>query len=137
MVERTPANAVDNLLALGLTLDQVESLKRQGFVARETRGSGRPYFKLRFRSRGKQVVRYLGSDVERAARVAAELQELQTSRRLDLELSRVIAEAARMLRVTKSTSRTALVEQGFTFHGYDIRRNRSTHESKGSEESRT
>ena len=68
------------LSRLRLSNADYQALARQGFVARETRGT-RTYFKLRFRRAGKQIVRYLGSQAQLSAQVEQELKQLQRERR--------------------------------------------------------
>ncbi len=60
------------LSALRLEASDYELLRRQGFVAIESRGQ-RCYFKLRFRRDGRQVVRYIGDEIQANA-VADELK---------------------------------------------------------------
>ena len=48
------------LASLRISADDLRELARQGFVCEEKRGN-REYYKLRFRSGGRQVVRYLGN----------------------------------------------------------------------------
>ena len=82
------------LVRLGLTTAELETLRRQGSVSRERRGR-RWLYKLRFRVDGRQVTRYVGTDVEKAAEVQQGLREWQGDRHLDLELGRLVRQAKR------------------------------------------
>jgi hypothetical protein len=114
------------LAELRLQADHYEDLRRQGFVAREKRGDHGVYFKLRFRSRGKQEVRYLGTDADFARAVARELRELQQSGRAERRLRALIAEARRLLRDGKRQLEPLLEQRGLHFHGMAIRRRQET-----------
>jgi hypothetical protein len=89
------------LAALGLSSDDLEALKRQGFVATDYRHRGRrlygPYFKLRWRRKGRQKVLYLGQARHRAEQVRAALTEWQRPSRLMRQLSRLLDETRRRL----------------------------------------
>ncbi len=113
------------LAQLRLTSDDLAALCRQGFVTAERRGNC-TYFKLRFRRDRQQVVRYVGCDPDRAAAVQQELNILQDERKKELELSRLTDAAKRMLRQSKRALTPVLAEEGFAFHGYQIRRRRSS-----------
>jgi hypothetical protein len=117
-------SSVSLLQALGLTPLQLQALARQGFVACESRDTHGPYFKLRFRVGGRHVVRGLGRDPDFAAQVESAILELQKRRRRELEMSRLVAEAAQMLRTATKVLREPLAECGFHFHGLAIRRTR-------------
>jgi hypothetical protein len=106
---------------LGLSPAHDHDLSRQGFVARERRRN-RSYFKLRFRSGNRQIVRSLGTDAQLARAIARELRQLQSARRAELRLRRLIAEARRLLRSTTQTLKPLLEERGFRLHGRAIRR---------------
>ncbi len=89
----------------------------------ERRGE-RTYFKLRFRRGGSQSVRYIGPDAAQAAAVQRELDELQEERQKELKLARLTDTAKRMLRESKRVLAPVLAEEGFGFHGYEVRRHR-------------
>lgn len=112
------------LAQLRLTSDDLAALRRQGFVTAEPRGD-RTYFKLRFRRDRQQVVRYVGCDPDHAAAVQQELNILREERRKELELSRLTDAANTVLRQSKRALAPVLAEEGFAFHGYEIRRRRS------------
>ncbi len=88
----------------------------------EDRGRGCFYYKLRFRCRGQQHVRYLGSDAAVADRVRAELAKLQAAARLDRELGRLARGAKRILRNAKSRLEPLVQDAGYGFHGLSVRR---------------
>ena len=115
------------LRALGLTSVELQTLARQGFVACESRGARGPYFKLRFRIGTQQVVRGLGKDPDFASQIESAILELQKDRRRELEMSRLVAEAAHTLRTAKDVLRQPLAEVGLRFHGQAIRRTRGDH----------
>ena len=107
------------LAALRLTPDELEELSRQGFVCEERRGK-RKYYKLRFRSDGKQIVRYLG-DAERAATIEKELSILQNESTVLRNLDAKMKIASKMLREAKTLMEPVLNANGFVFHGFAIR----------------
>ena len=72
------------LAKLNLTGAQLAALRRRGFVNHERR-NGRTVCKLRLRVEGVQIVRFLGTDRQRAESLAAELRHWQSGRRLQLE----------------------------------------------------
>jgi hypothetical protein len=104
-----------------LTSDDLAALRRQGFVTAERRGN-RTYFKLRFRRGRQQMVRYIGSDPDKAEAVQRELDHLQEERKTELELSRLTEKVKKMLRESKQVLAPLLAEEGFGFHGHQIRR---------------
>ena len=111
------------LAKLRLTSDDLAALCRQGFVTAERRGE-RTYFKLRFRRNRRQFVRYIGCDSVQAEAVQRELDLLQKERQEELKLARLTDATKQMLRDSKSALVSLLVEEGFAFHGYEIRRHR-------------
>jgi len=113
------------LRCLRLSHADFEELKTQGFVSAQSRGLKGPRFVLRFRSGGRQKVRYIGTDPARAERVRKELAELQKERRLGLERSKLRRQARRMLREAKVHLEPLLNAAGYAFHGQAIRRCRS------------
>lgn len=117
-LERFPA-----LASLRLDPGHWEALAQQGFVAGEQRGQ-RTYFKLRFRSEGRQVVRYLG-DADRAEAVKAELKRLQQKTKTLRVLKARTKFANQKLREAKLALEPVLEARGFQFHGYAIRRPRT------------
>jgi len=120
---RRPA-PIRRLADLNLAPEELRELTRQGFIAREYRGDSGPFFKIRFRVRGRQIVRYLGSDVHTAAAVARELRALQAGRRLARFLGRLRAQARRLLRRAKRRLEPLLRARGFYLHGHTVRRRR-------------
>jgi len=107
-----------------LTDDDLAALCRQGFIAAERRGE-RTYFKLRFRRDRRLVVRYIGADPALAEAVQQELDQLQRERQEGIKLARLTEETKRMLRESKKSLALLLDEEGYAFHGYEIRRRRS------------
>ena len=109
------------LMRLGLKTAELETLRRQGFVSRECRG-GRWLYKLRFRVDGRQVTRYVGTDVRKAAEVQQGLTEWQGERHLELELGRLARQAGRELRRAKRQLAEQMADRGLNFHGLAVRR---------------
>jgi hypothetical protein len=111
------------LASLRISADDLRELARQGFVCEEKRGN-REYYKLRFRSGGRQVVRYLGN-AERAARVEHELSKLQNEAREMRALKAKVKIANKMLREAKIALQPVLAANGLVFHGFAIRQPRT------------
>ena len=111
------------LARLRLTTAELETLRRQGAVARERRGR-RWLYKLRFRVDGRQVTRYVGTDAGKAAEVRQGLREWQVGRHLDLALGRLARQAGRELRRAKQELEKQMAERGLGFHGLAVRRPR-------------
>lgn len=116
-MEETPL-----LSGLGLSVEEIAALRRQGFVSREQR-RGRTLFKLRYRMPpdGKQCVRYLGSDPGVAEAVRLELTQLQRVRKLDLELGKFKKRIAEGLRRKWKSAAPQFEPIGYHFHGLMIR----------------
>jgi hypothetical protein len=127
LTNASPELASQRLLAkLGLTLDELAALRRQGAVSREPRGRNCVVFKFRFRLAGRQRVMYLGTDAEQAEAVERELAEWQHSRHQSLEFARAHRTVARALRASKSRLEPLLEQAGYHFHGRAVRRRRGT-----------
>jgi hypothetical protein len=132
-INASPEPTSQRLLAnLGLTLDELAALRRQGFVIREPRRRGNAVFKLRFRLAGRQRVIYLGTDPEQAEAVERELAEWQHSRRQSLEFARAHRTVAHALRASKSRLEPLLEQAGYHFHGRAVRRRRGTQQDGAS-----
>ena len=116
-MEETPL-----LSRLGLSVEEIAALRRQGFVSRDQR-RGRTLFKLRFRmpSDGRQYVRYLGGDPAVAEAVRQELAQIQRVRRLDLELGKLRRKIAESLRCRWKCAAPQFKPLGCHFHGRTIR----------------
>jgi len=118
----------DALLGLNLTLEELQALRKEGFVAAERRGRAAVIFKLRFRLAGRQQARYLGADPQRAAAIRAALVVQQQPRRLEQNLKRRlashIATAQAVLQSIKPRLAEHVLEAGFRFHGRRLRRSR-------------
>lgn len=110
------------LASLRLNDTDLDELSHQGFIRQDKRGD-RGYYKLRFRRRGKQVVRYIGN-AERAAAVESELAGLQSEAAARRELRAVVRVANKMLRDSKTQLEPILAFHGLVFHGLSIRRAR-------------
>ena len=110
------------LAALALSNEQLTALARQGFVAAEYRGKRGPFFKLRFRCKGRQMVRYLGKDVEAAERVRNAVVQLQAEHQVARQLRRLTNQARAVLRAAKLDLREGVRAAGFDFHGLEIRK---------------
>jgi hypothetical protein len=81
-------------------------------------------FRLRFRSRGRQHVRYVRSCD--AAALKAELESLQKAVRARQNLNRVAQEARAVLHERKRSLTPLLEERGYRFHGFKIRKYHNT-----------
>lgn len=112
------------LAKLHLTGADLGTLAHQGFVSEERR-QDRTYYKLRFRSAGRQVVRYVGGATAAAA-IEAELQQLRAGRRCQRELAELDRVTRRMLRESKAQLEPLLASRGLRFHGRAIRRPRQS-----------
>jgi hypothetical protein len=111
---------------LGLGVEEVAALKEQGFVRGEVRGQGLVVYKLRFRLAGRQRVKFLGRDAAYAAWVTRELAILQQPRTRDRRLKQLTRDAGRKLRQSKELIAPLIEQAGFQFHGFAIRRPRSS-----------
>ena len=110
------------LAELGLTDEDVLSLVNQGFLTAEYRvhGAARlgPYFKLRWRSNGRQRVKYLGRDVDRAEAISDAISSLREGKRRQDQLAALVADARKSLRRAKQAMNAAMANQGRYFHGF-------------------
>lgn len=118
------AGAVKVLDRLSLSGEELQALSQQGFVNRERRGGIKSIYKLRFRFRGRQIVKYIGPDPALAASIRDAVASLQRPRMLVDELHRVDNEAQALLRRTKRDLQAMLAAAGLRFHGYALRRTR-------------
>ena len=118
ILEKTPL-----LIGLGLSVEEIAALRRQGFVSREQR-RGRTLFKLRFRmpSERGQHVRYLGGDPAVAEAVRRELGQIQRVRKMDLKLGKLRRKIAESLRCRWSSAAPQFKLLGYRFHGRTLRR---------------
>jgi hypothetical protein len=123
-LQTTPPGLVDfpALAELGLTDEELEALRSQGFVGQETRHH-RLYYKLRFRLHGKQRVRYIRG-AARAQAVRSELDALQHMVLHAREIAALAREGAAILRASKKSLAPLLAARNFHFHGRSIRRRR-------------
>ena len=112
------------LARLGLEVDDLAELARQGFVSSERRPQGTRY-KLRFRRRGQQVVRFVREPAE-AALLEQELAKLQSRHRLAREWKTLDRLARRELRDSQDRLASLIERHGFKFHGRALRRPRRT-----------
>jgi len=117
-----PAQAAGEVLAeIGIGLAEFAALRRQGFVSAERRGPRLVIYKLRYRVKGRQRVRYIGSDAIWARQVQEALSRWQEERRLTLDVARLCKDAARQLAKSKRRLEPLLTGRGFHFHGRAIR----------------
>ena len=110
------------LQRLGISAEQLAALTRQGFLAREDRGGAKPIYKLRFRFRGRQIVKYVGTEPMIVNALQQELRALQCEHHWARGLQRLAGEAHAELRRTKRQLQPLLKAAGMKFHGYVIRR---------------
>ena len=117
-------DAVDgNVLSrLRLTAEELDALKRRGTVHVEQRGT-RNIGKLRFRCRGRQVVRYIGG-AEATRQVQQELAQWQAAYRKTRELQYLTDIARAALRTAKKTLTPYVEQAGYRYHGLAFRRRR-------------
>ena len=120
----------DPFAGLNLSVKDYAALAEQGFVAPEFRTyAGKklgPYFKLRWRSGGRQRVRYLGTDAARIARIKTVLAELQSPKQLIRELTQMMTEARAGLHDTKEILKPQCAAAGLMFHGFTLRKTASS-----------
>jgi hypothetical protein len=121
--------AEELLARLGVMPEEMATLAQQGSVSQEIRQrKGKPtgpYYKLRWRQRGRQRVRYLGRDPTLASSVRAALLQLQAFGRQ----ARAVLEGLKQTRAYFAAAKKALqplLGPGLYFHGYCIRRRRRT-----------
>ena len=100
-------------------MNDLKELSRQGFVCEERRRD-RKYHKLRFRSGGRQVVRYVGG-AELAAALKNELSILQYESRVMRDLKAKMKIANMVLREAKILMEPVLKANGLVFHGFAVR----------------
>jgi hypothetical protein len=122
-----PHSAAARFLAGELHLEAatIALLERQGFVQAEQRSPSSIVYKLRFRSQGRQHVRYLGTDNALAERVREALKNLRRRRECESQLSQLAGQVGRRLRSAKGELAPLLHELGYHFHGQAIRRRRN------------
>lgn len=87
---------------LKLTPEEREALKTQGFISLDLRGN-RSYYKLRFRCAGRQRVKYIGPDEERANRIRKAIVQCRKEQGLRQEISLLNRAARALLRQLKET----------------------------------
>ena len=110
---------------LRISEKQRETLRTQGFIACERRGSNQSVYKLRFRHHGKQHVRCLGNDPDFVADVQRELDRLQSLHRKLRRLDAISRTANEELRDTKRIITPLLENREMHFHGLAIRRSKA------------
>lgn len=110
------------LTALSLSRAHLTDLASQGSIHRDVASTGRTTFKLRFRSAGRQVVRYLGGDAQFVEQIERELGQLQHAVKERRSSRRLLRSAGSALRHLKQRLEPRLRLIGFHFHGREIRR---------------
>ena len=123
--KRTLRQGIDPFRGLGLTRADRRTLRSQGFVSSEIR-TGRnqtagPVFKLRWRLAGRQRVRYLGRDTERAAAISAALDVRRRDRQVLAQLEQLLRTARLSLRRARLFLTRKLESAGRRWHGYQAR----------------
>jgi hypothetical protein len=111
------------LRRLGLSDQELDALRRQGFISREMRGR-KTVYRLRYRVDGRVRVRYVRP--EDAESVEAELALWQRRMRSRRRLRWLAVAARRELRQQKILRTPLLAERGYHFHGYAVRRCRGS-----------
>ena len=113
-------STVSELEKLRLSPEEMQALRRQGFVATETRANV-VFFKLRFRLNGRQRTRYLGTDPTRGQAIATELLKVQRQKRIHRQIARLDVAAGRTIREWKTRLVPLLEKEGLYFHGLAVR----------------
>ena len=85
------------LACLGLDVEQLAALARQGSLHAEGPGSRKRYYRLHFRQAGRQVVRYVGSNPGFVAAVRGELARLPRRTKHSQDLERLVRASRRCL----------------------------------------
>lgn len=116
--------ALAALSDLELSPAETATLSQQGFVSAEQRGKRR-LFKLRFRCGGRQQVRSLGYDPQRAAAVRRALQQLQAARHRQLRQRRRQRDTLQKMKAFKRRVAPLLDGQNQYFHGLFLRTRRT------------
>lgn len=115
---------VQSLADLKLTPKDLAALAQQGFVVAEYREGRGPFFKLRFRRDGKQIVRYLGQSPDVAAAIRHELDVLRQDHQRLRRLLRWQAAARLAIRNSKAALQKHLGGTAYYYHGFAIRHRR-------------
>src|SRR6185436_9432342 len=116
------ADSFPLLKELSLSEEEVDALRRQGFIRSEQRGN-KTIYRLRYRVHGRQRVRYISPGVVAALEV--ELAVLQKRVRARRRLARVAVLARAALDARRATLAPHVEARGYYFHGYQTRRRRS------------
>jgi hypothetical protein len=111
------------LASLGLSAEAWEALAKQGSLCADRCQTGSPC-KLRFRLRGRQQSRYVGTSPGFVAQIRQELTQLQAETRSRKRLRPLLREARQCLQRTKRQLQPLLSLSGRVFHGRAIRRRR-------------
>jgi hypothetical protein len=106
------------LSALGVSAAELTAIAEQGFLNGERRGH-KVYLKLRFRTNGKQRVKYIRPQA--LTTIRTELEQLQASTRLRAALRAQMKEARRYLNEARVVLAGALMNEGLHFHGRQLR----------------
>ena len=134
MIDDSRMTDYEPLLQLGLSEADCRCLVHCGFVGSEYRQrhgqTYGPYYKLRFRSNGRQRVRYLGRDAALAARIRTALATLHNSRRLLRQTLAAMAQLRGRMAALKEDLRPHLAAHGLQLHGYAARQPRTTSADK-------
>ena len=117
---------IHSLADIELTSEEKAALSRQGFVGAEKRGERGPYYRLHFRLHGRQTTRYLGRDPAVAERIRNELAVWQHNCHLARRIARLHQEARRVIRESKARMGPLVLEAGYQFHGFTLRRPRGS-----------
>lgn len=100
-----------------------DGLQRQGFVHTRALPSGTRAANLRFRdAQGRQRCRYIGTDPQLIADVAAAIERRRRSVRLRRELELAAQQTARELRALVKEFAATLPNDDWTQHGWGFRR---------------
>jgi hypothetical protein len=113
------------IASLRLTAEQLELLKRQGYVECRAAGSALGYWRLRFRQNKSLKSVYLGGEAARVNQLKRELLDLQAAHHQFGELQRVVRRSTVCIRQWKQQLSPILQACGCHFHGHAVRRFRN------------
>ncbi len=118
------------LMGLGISIAELEVLRRSGYIERDRRRNNQAYWRLRFRHCRRNRTVYIGNDLPVLEQVRLELRTLQIRRRQNRELAHAVHLAKRALSSAKAQLAPQLAGIGYRFHGHVIRKRRNGPETQ-------
>jgi hypothetical protein len=109
---------------LRLSPEEVDSVRRNGFIRAKRRGRQGVVFQLHFRSQGRQFSRYLGADRQHADRIQMALDALQRGTHAERRLRKRTRQIRALLARLKPQLAAHLPSGEYYFHGRILRRRR-------------